>query len=194
VAERKTLRWLALAAILVSAVASRDARAEDVPVPESLQAELVAKIAGYDRGFAARAGDRAHVLILDRPDDADSARAAAHLEAALHALPEIGGLPHDEAVVAFTNAGALPQLVRSRHAAVVYITPGLEADVPAIRTSLDGVDVLSVSAVPGYVPRGVVLGFDLVSSKPKLLVNLGQARKQHVAFMAEVLKMARVYE
>jgi len=44
------------------------------------------------------------------------------------------------------------------------------------------------------VPRGIVLGFDLVGGKPKMLVNLGQARKQHVAFMAEVLKLAKVFE
>jgi hypothetical protein len=192
--ERKALRWVALAVIFVSAGVARDARAEDVTVPEGLQAELVAKIAAYDRGFAARAGDRAHVVILDKPDDADSARSAAHLEAALHALPDIGGLPHDETIVSFTGAAALPQLVRSRHAAIVYITPGFGPDVAAIRAALDGVDVLSVSAIADYVPRGIVLGFDLVSGKPKLLVNLGQARRQHVAVMAEVLKMARVYE
>jgi hypothetical protein len=151
-------------------------------------------MATYDRGFVARAGDRAHVVIIDKPDDADSARAATHLESAFHALPDVGGLPHDEAIVAWSGAGALPALVRARHAAIVYFTPGFASDVSEIRAALDGVDVLSVSAVADYVPRGIVLGFDLVSGKPKLLVNLGQARKQHVAFMAEVLKLARVYE
>jgi hypothetical protein len=193
-AERKTLRAIALAAITLCASASRDARAEGVSVPEGLQAELVGKMAGYDRGFAARAGDRAHVVIIDKPDDAESARTATHLEAALHALPDVGGLPHDEAIVAWPGAAALPQLLRGRHAAIVYFTPGFTSDVDAIRAALDGVDVLSVTAVADYVPRGIVLGFDVVSGKPKLLVNLGQARRQHVAFMAEVLKMARVFE
>ena len=39
-----------------------------------------------------------------------------------------------------------------------------------------------------------VLGFDLVSGKSKLLCHLGQAKKQHVAFKAEVLKLMKVYE
>jgi hypothetical protein len=188
------LRAALLGLVALVAVVARDARAEDVLVPESLQAELVAKMAAYDRSFAARAGDRAHVLIFDKPDDANSARSAAHLEAAFHALGDVGGLPHDETIVEWPGAGALAQVVRARHAAIVYFTPGFAQDIGAIRTSLDGVDVLSVTAVGDYVPLGIVLGFDLVSGKPKLLVNLGQARKQHVAFMAEVLKMARVYE
>ncbi len=196
-AERKAWRaTIVLGAVGVTlyAGASHDARAEDVAVPERLQAELVAKMAGYDRGFAHRAGDRVHVVIVDKPDDPDSARAATHLESAFHALPDVGGLPHDEAIVAWQGAAALPELVRTRHAAIVYFTPGFSPDIGEIRAALDGVDVLSVTAVPEYVSRGIVLGFDVVSGKPKLLVNLGQARKQRVAFMAEVLKLARVYE
>jgi hypothetical protein len=181
-------------AIALSTATTHEVRAEDVGVPERLQAELVAKMSGYDRGFAARAGDRAHVIILEKPDDPESARAAAHLESAFRELPDVGGLPHDEAIVAWPGAAALPGLVRSRHAAIVYVTPGFGPDIGEIRTVLDGVDVLSVAVVPEYVPRGVVLGFDLVGGKPKMLVNLGQARKQHVGFMAEVLKLAKVFE
>jgi hypothetical protein len=171
-----------------------EAVADESPVPEKLQAELVAKIAAYDRNFAARAGERAHVLIVDKPDDADSARSATHFEAALHELPDIGGLAHDEAIVPWHGAAGLADQVRSRHAAIVYFAPDFAPEIGAIRSALDGVDVLSVAAVPDYVPQGIVLGFDLVSGKPKLLVNLAQARRQHVAFMAEILKMAKVYE
>jgi hypothetical protein len=193
-AEHKTVRAIALVAVVLCAGSPRPARADEVGVPERLQAELVAKMAGYDRGFLPRAGDRAHVVIVDKPDDADSARVAAHLESALRALPDVGGLPHDEAIVAWQGAGALPGIVRARHAAILYFTPGFGSDIADIRASLSGVDVLSVAAVAEYVPPGIVLGFDVVGGKPKLLVNLAQARKQHVAFMAEVLKLARVYE
>ena len=183
-----------LALFAVVSTRSDEAAADESVVPEKLQAELVAKIAAYDRNFAARAGDRAHVVIVDKPDDADSARSAAHFEAALHDLPDVGGLAHDEAIVPWPGAAGLADVVRSRHAAIVYFTPEFASEVAAIRSALDGVDVLSVAAVPDYVPPGIVLGFDLVSGKPKLLVNLAQARRQHVAFMAEILKMARVYE
>jgi len=192
----RTILTLAVAAAfcVVVLTPSDDAFAEEAPVPEKLQAELIAKIAAYDRSFTARARDRAHVVIIDRPDDADSVRSATHLEAALHELPDVGGLPHDEAVVPWPGAAGIADLLRARHAAIVYFTPGFSADLGGIRAALDGIDVLSVAAIPDYVPQGVVLGFDVISGKPKLLVNLTQARKQHVAFMAEILKMAKVYE
>ena len=193
-AERKASHAIVVLTVTLSASASHHARAEDVSVPERLQAELVAKMAAYDRGFAHRAGDRVHVVIIDKPDDAESARAATHLESAFHALPDVGGLPHDEAIVAWQGVAALPEVVRARHASIVYFTPGFAPDIADIRAALDGVDVLSVTAVPEYVSRGIVLGFDVVSGKPKLLVNLAQARRQRVAFMAEVLKLAKVFE
>src|SRR5271165_6472780 len=108
------LRAALLGAVALVAVVARDARAEDVVVPESLQAELVGKMAAYDRSFAARAGERAHVLIFDKPDDAGSARAAAHLEAAFHALSDVGGLPHDEEIVAWPGVATLAQVVKAR--------------------------------------------------------------------------------
>jgi hypothetical protein len=168
--------------------------AEDVAVPVDLQAELMAKIASYDKNFAARAGDQAHVLIVSRRGDADSERTAVHMTRALSGLGDIGGLSHDETTVPFTNAKALADLCKARRISIVYVTQALGGEIEAIRDSLTGISVLSVAAVPGYVPRGIVLGFDVVSGRPKLVVHLGQAKKQSVALKAEVLKLVRVIE
>ncbi|HEX7668231.1 MAG TPA: YfiR/HmsC family protein, partial [Polyangiaceae bacterium] len=69
-----------------------------------------------------------------------------------------------------------------------------DSDTDAIGTALQGADLLTVSTVPSYVQHGIVLGFDLVSGHPKLLVHLRQARSQQVALRPEVLKLMRVYE
>jgi hypothetical protein len=66
--------------------------------------------------------------------------------------------------------------------------------IEGIRDALSGISVLSVGAVADYALRGAVLGFDLVSGKPKIVCNLTQAKKQDVAFKAEVLKLMRVIE
>lgn len=187
-------RLFALVVFALVLVTPATVGAEDIAVPLGLQAELVAKVAAYDKNFAARAGERAQVVLLVKSGNADSARAAAHLQSALGALSTVGGVPHDEHVVAYGGAAALTALVKSRHAAIVYVTPGFADDLGDIRAALDGLDVLSVAAVAEYVPKGVVLGFDLVSAKPKLLCHLTQAKKQHVAFKSEVLKIMKVYE
>jgi hypothetical protein len=180
--------------LLLVAIALPSRAAEEVLVPVGLQAELVAKVARYDKNFAARAGDRAHVLILTRPGDAESVRTAAHMETALRGINDIGGLPHDETTIAYPGAKSLADTIRLRHYAIVYVGPALGGEIDAIRDALSGVSVLTVAATFEYVPRGVVLGFDVVSGKPKLVVNLAQAKRQEVVFKAEVLKLMRVIE
>jgi hypothetical protein len=76
---------------------------------------------------------------------------------------------------------------------VVYVTPDFDSELDALGRALGGVDVLTVSAVPDYVSRGVVLGFELVSGKPKILLDLPQAKRQNVDFSAAVLRLMKVY-
>ena len=177
-------------AVLLS---SRTSLGEEA-VPVALQAELVAKVASYDRNLAARAGDRVHVLIIVNPKNDASSSFAKHMVDALGGVDKIGGLPHDETTAPFTGAQALADACKTKRIAIVYLAPGLGDEVPGIRAALEGVNVLSVTADPGGVAKGIVLGFDLVSGKPKILVHLGQSKRQEVAFKAELLKLARVFE
>jgi len=168
--------------------------AQEVAVPVALQAELVAKVAAYDKNLPARAGDKVHVLIVVNPKDDGANRFAKSMESALGGVDKIGGLPHDEATTPFTNAKALADTCKAKKVSIVYVAPGLSDQVEQIKTALDGVSVLSVAAIAAEVPKGIVLGFDLVSGKPKIVVHLGQAKRQDVAFRAELLKLARVHE
>jgi len=95
--------------------------------------------------------------------------------------------------VSFESAALLGKRCRTDSVDIVYLTPGLEDDVPEIRKALTGVDTLSVSAVPSSVPAGIVLGFELLSGKPKIWLNLAQAKAQNVNFKADVLKLMKVY-
>ncbi len=195
---RRARAWFTVAvagaAGLLALLAPTHAHAEDPSVPLGLEAVLLVKVAAYDKHMPDRAGDRVRVLILSKPGNPDSARASAQMQTELGRIGQIGGRPHDEAIIAYSGGPALADACRAQHAAILFVTPGLADDIDTIRGALDGVDVLSASAVAEYVPKGVVLGFDLVSSKPKLLVNLTQAKKQRVDLAAEVLKLMRVYE
>jgi hypothetical protein len=193
---RSLLGRFALATSVVACVllAPGTSLGDEVAVPVTLQAELVAKVASYDRNLAARAGDRVHVLIVVNAKSDASTSFAKHMTSALGGVDKIGGLPHDETTAPFGGAKALADTCRSKRIAIVYLAPGLADEVPGIRSALDGVNVLSVAADAAEVQRGIVLGFDLVSGKPKIVVHLGQAKKQDVAFKAELLKLAKVQE
>jgi hypothetical protein len=194
---RRTSRFArlvaALACLVVALVCDRG-RAEEAVLPIALQVELLVKVASYDRNFQQRAGDRAHIIIFTKPGNGDSARVAAQVEAGLSRAPQIGGLPHDEVVTPYQGAAEVANLCRDRHAAIIFFGPGFRDDVAAIREALDGVDVLSAAAIPEYVPAGIVLGFDVASGRPELLVNLTQAKRQKVALRADVLKLMKVFQ
>jgi hypothetical protein len=187
-------RAIAVLLALAAALSTVRSTAEDVAVPIVLQAELAVKVAAYDKNFVPRAGDRARVLIVVRNGNDLSARTAKAFAKELGGYPTIAGLPHDDAIVAYTSAPALAAACKKQRVALVYLTPGLSAELPAIRAALDGADVLTVASLAEYVPKGVVFGFDLVSGKTTLVVNLSQAKKQHVDFKAGILKMMKVTE
>ena len=171
----------------------RGARAQEITVPPQLQSRLLAKVVEYDRNFGERAGEIVHILIIGRSEQQSSMRAAEQMLASLAQVERMGGLPHDEVIVRYRSALELVDECRQRKAAVVYLGPGFRDELGNIRNALDGVDVLSVTGVADYVPEGVVLGFDVISSQPRMLINLAQAKRQNVAFQANVLKLMKVF-
>jgi hypothetical protein len=186
-------RWLAAALCCALLAFSGAASSQSARVPFSVQAALLTKVASFDRNFAARAGRRAIVVVVQAADDKESAHDATSMAAALAEIPTIGNVPHEEVVVTYRGAPALVDLVRSKRAAIVYFGSGLSGQVGAIRDAFAQTSVLTFGVVPEYVPGGVVLGVDLISGRPKLLVNIAQAQKQQVAFPASVLNLMKVY-
>lgn len=170
-----------------------EAEAEAVPI--GLQVQLLAKVASYDRNLAERSGGHVRVAVVTRPGNAASEHVTAQILAMLKQTPAVGGFPHEDLVVTFTNAAALAASCRSEHFSIVYFTPGFQDDLAALRSAFEGVSVLTVASVPGYVPSGgVVLGFDAASAKPKLLFHVTQARLQNVAMSTEVVRLMTVFE
>jgi len=189
---RRALR--ALAPVAALALVVEPVFAEQVSVPVSRQAELLVRVAAYDRNLPARAAGKVHVLILTQPDDTDSRATAAQMDAALHRFDSIAQLPFDVTTSNYPGGNALAAQCRSGHVAIVYVTPGLDARIGEIAHALDGVDVMTIAALGRYVAQGSALGFDLESGRPQLLINLTLAKKQNVAIQAEVLHLMKVIQ
>jgi hypothetical protein len=194
----RVVRWrvmsLMCAATLV--VQSTLQGSDNVRVPIGLQAELIVKVAKYDRALPSRVVDGAlRVAILTKSGNNDSTWEASQMKGALENIDRIAGYPHTQTDFLFTTGTALSERCRKEHFAIIYLTSGLRGDIAAIRTALDDVSVLTVSGVVDYVAAGVVLGFDSDpgAGRTKILVQLEQAKKQHVLFEAQLLNIATVY-
>lgn len=164
----------------------------DEQIPVRVQADLLVKVAAYDMALVARSGER-RVLVFTNPDDDDGERTPKRLKSELAAFERIAGRPHTEDLVRYEGPAAVAEACKKRDAAIAYLPPGLDSKIPAIARALSGIQVLTVAARPEYVRAGAVVGFDLVSGKPQLVVHLGQARKQKVDFKPELLRLAKVY-
>jgi hypothetical protein len=189
---RRTALLVALASAAV--LLPRESAAQSAPAPPIIQASLLAKVAYYDRNFAARAIDRAKMLLVAKPGDPDSIRVVMDMRNALGSIATVGGLPHDEEIMQFIDAATVARTCGSHRISIVYFGPGLADEIHAIRAALTSLDVLSVAAVPEYVPQGIVLGFSLVSGGARLLLHRSQANAQNVKFRARILRRMTIYE
>lgn len=183
----------AFCAGLVAALLCGTTTAIGDELPVNLQAELVTRLAAYDRNMKARSGESVVVLVLVKGGDDDSARSASQLTAALNRAPRVGALPVAVQTVTWVDEKALLTTLRSTRAGVIFVTAALSGEVEGLARALDKVDVLTIAPSAEMTRKGSVLGFELVSSRPKLFINLPQADRQNVAMPAEVMKLMTVY-
>jgi len=192
--ERRLVLRSALATVTLLIVPSPLLAEEDVGVPIALQIELLLKVASYDKNLPARARGIVRISVLTRRESAQSSHVA---QQALRALSgkSIKDLPVEASELAWSDAPAVARAVKERGVAILYVTPGFGAgEMQAIAKALGGVSVLSAGALARFVETGVVVCFDLVGGKPKLLIHLRRAREQGVDLSSQVLKLARVIE
>jgi hypothetical protein len=166
---------------------------DTIDVPVELQVDLLGRVAPYERGLA-RASGELRVLVVSRRGHAVSTRTAAQLVSVLRRTGTMLERPMRIDELAFESWPAVLAVATSRGISVVYLTPGLEEGLSAMSETFAGHRILTVSTVGSYVPRGAVLGFEIVSSRPRIVVNLAQARRQQLDFSAQLLRLARVLQ
>ena len=162
--------------------------------PTALQAQLIGRLAAFDRSFAARAGAVAKVAFQHKAQDAESASITNAVAKATAALADIGGLRPEVSVSELGDPAKLAARCTNEHLGLLYFGPGTELDMPAVAQALAGVDILSVGASGAHAERGAVVGFDVEEGRPRIVVNLRAARAQKVSLRPELLKLARVID
>ena len=167
---------------------------QEVTVPPRVQAQLLAAVASYQTNMNFLPDGAIQILVLTKENDADSDRVARQLVAALGDMKKIMRRLHHEEVQFFRTGRALAALCHERAISIIYIAPGLGSALPEIKEALRGTGVLTVGAVAAFVPRGVVLGFDLVSGRAEMLLNPTEMRAVNVRFPPSLFPLMRITE
>jgi hypothetical protein len=180
---------------LIATLSAGSARAKDVAVPVTLQVELLAKVLAHDRNLPSRAQGQVRVRIVANAADADSGRIANQLRNAVATRPTIADLPVEVSTADWSTAAKLVEDCRRDRISVLFLSTGIApVEVTQLAAALAGADLFTATADPAVVQDGALLGFDLVSGKPKLVFHLSQARRQNVAVAAGVLQLMKVIE
>jgi hypothetical protein len=167
--------------------------AEEITIPIALQIDLIGRVVRFERTFGTHAEDPALVVVVQKRDTAASERAASQAFAAIEQAETLGGRRASATIHTFSSAASL--FAESRSAAIVYVMPGFNrSEHQAIAAAFIGASVLTVGASAAGVESGMVLGFELESSTPRIVINLSQARAQRLDFSARLLRLARVIE
>jgi hypothetical protein len=190
-ARRSTRRTVLLA--LATFLIRQSAQADELSVPIELQVNLLDRVVRFERNYAARGDAPALVVVVTKGDETASLRAAALASAAITKIRSLGARPASVATHRFSSPAALRSA--SHNVDLVYLMPGFNrADLQAIAASFVDSSVLTVSVSSADAENGVALAFELEGSKPRIVVNLRQARTQRLDFNAQLLRLARVLQ
>jgi YfiR/HmsC-like len=189
--RRKSVAALFAGAILSI---SLQTAANEPSVPLKLQVDLTTKLIPFAREPPVLSADIIRIGILAKSGSAESTHFAIELKGALDSVETIAGLRHEQSIMAWIGPEALVADSKLKKLLVIYLTPGLIAEMPSIAAALEGVPIITIAATDSYVANGAILGFDLVSGHPKMLFNLRQAQKQNVVFQSAVMKLMRIVE
>jgi hypothetical protein len=189
VSRRRSLAWLSAGASLLL---SRTGAALEPEVPIRLQVSLLDRVIPFDRNFGVRVHGRLSLAVVVDESNEDSVRIGAQLLSELGARERLGDHPLLAVRVPFKSVQGLSDECKRLKAGVVYVTPGVREPIASLAATLLGLKVMTVGTMPEQVSQGLVLGSAVRSGKPRVLVNLSQARLQEVDFRADFLRLAEV--
>ncbi len=165
---------------------------EVVTVPPKIQASILAKVLGYDRNLIKRSGKS---VVLGVVTDARSADKRGELWDAFSMLAknQIAGLP--VSVISIHASSADRVSIEGEVAGVngIYISQRAHEDtIKAVLAWAQKKKIPAFCDSERLVERGFVFGIGVESERPRMMINLAQAKLQGLDLPSSVLQLAKI--
>jgi hypothetical protein len=184
---------LAVPLALLALLAAGPAAGEEVQLPTKLQAALLVKVLSYDRNLPARAGRDVVVGVLVQRGNAASIDAARELMDAIAQLPvPSSSEPRLIGVEVRLGEGELGRALDEQGIEVLYVTPLRAHAIEEVAAVTRARAVRSFTGSPGYVKRGLAVGFGVRNDRPEIVISRSSARAEGAELSAQLLDYARV--
>jgi uncharacterized protein DUF4154 len=161
-------------------------------VPSELQAAIITRMLGYDRALKGRVGSSLTIGIVIKGGDRTAAKMQSELQQAFAAQGSVQGVPVSAKGHAYTSAAAFAEWITGQAIDVLYVAPGLDKELEAIRAGCAEHHVVGVSPVRAYVKQGLAVGVVAKGESPGLLVNLAVAKGTGMDMDPKLLSLAEV--
>jgi hypothetical protein len=165
------------------------ASSQEMPVPASLQGELVPKILLLSKGFAEK-----KVVVI-------GIIYSGYLRSSTEAYYEIStrlknaqlGISFKVIPIEISETLNYKEAFSSSGINCVYIAPVRGVDLSAINKACKDLKILSISAIPSLVNSYFSIGFDLFEEKPKIIINQKSIDNEGITLSSRLLKISRIY-
>lgn len=169
------------------------ARADELPV--AIQVQLLSKMSTYVSNFAPADATAVKILVVYPGTKDAPPRGAQAVATALTQAGKLGRYTAQPMLVPFIDGKKLQATLAAEKPQVIYVAPELdEKSTAELVEAVTGTAVLTISGVAEHVRIGVVLGFSLVESRPRVLINLKQSQKQNIVFLSGLVKHSVVVD
>ncbi|MEW5850622.1 MAG: YfiR family protein [Myxococcota bacterium] len=178
--------------VAVLLLASAALAVETADVPADLRAGLILKILAYDRNLPKRAGANVTVAVLVRPGNLSDA-SCARLQQALQDASlksTVGGRTVRALRVDYQGTSQLSGALDN--VAALYVCPGLSEQVGVISEMSRRQHVLTLSGSEALVRAGLAVGVVAREGRPRVIINLKQARAEGADLDAALLRFSEV--
>lgn len=178
---------------ILAALVALPAAADEVPV--NLQVKILSKMSTYIVDFVP-AGTTAVKIMVLYPGAANSpSRGALAVAAALEQVGTFGELKAESKVTPYADAKTFKETLAAEKPRVLFLSPEFNEKAAAeVVEAISGSSVVTVSGTGAHVKLGVILGFSLVEARPRVLVNLKQAKKEKIDFRNGLLAHAVIVD
>jgi YfiR/HmsC-like len=193
--ERSRAHWVFL---LVGLLLHAHASAQSLSDPQVREREVktLARVLAYDENLAGRAGSRVVLAVLYKPGGPDLEKEGAAWFAFFSQLESYTarGLPFHVIMLPFTTAEALEKSIADLKVVALYVCPGLEGDIAAIKRVSQKRKSTTIASREEQVTAGLALGVFSDHGKLVVVVNLPAARAEGAQFGSDLLRLAKVVQ
>jgi hypothetical protein len=179
----------AIAVMLLVGIATRPARADDIP-PE-LEMAIDLKILSFDAGLKDRAGDAITIAIVHT---ADHKSAASAYVSAINTLADKNNVQVHGKKVRAIDAPIAPDLSdQLAKVSAIYVVSGASSDqVAAIGRIGASKHIPTLTSDRSYLSNGIAIAVVEKDGKPGIIVHAGNAKDCGMMLDSKLLRLAEV--